>query len=222
MPPYTTLWPTNIRTVSACGQYGAAFPINPPLVEVGIHVDKPNEPEHESYWLKEEVKYRLGATYQCIIALAIRPCRFTRDREPTRIEIQVMVFQWVTRALYKLTKEPYFYITPDNQYQPSFVIEVGCSESHRWLVDDMRLWMMGGRPHVKIVLIIKFARMARTNEVTGKAELYVCDVSGNPFCQQKAASSPEATTKCRGFMVLRSEHRASWLNPHRVRAIISL
>jgi hypothetical protein len=102
-----------------------------------------------------------------------------------------------------------------HQYQPSFVIEVGCSESHRWLVDDMRLWMMGGRPHVKIVLIIKFARTTRTNEVTGKAELYVCDVSGNPFCQQKAASSPEAATKCREFMVLRSEHRASWLNPHR-------
>jgi hypothetical protein len=101
---------------ATCGQYGAAFPINPPLVEVGIHVDKPNESEHESYWVKKEVKYRLGATYQSIIALAIRPCRFTRDREPTRIEIQVMVFQWVTRALYKLTKEPYFYITPDNQY----------------------------------------------------------------------------------------------------------
>jgi hypothetical protein len=33
--------------------------------------------------------------------------------------------QWVTRALYKLTKEPNFYITPDNQYQLPFVIEVG-------------------------------------------------------------------------------------------------
>ncbi|KAF7177692.1 hypothetical protein CNMCM7691_006088 [Aspergillus felis] len=86
---------------------------------------------------------------------------------------------------------------PDNQYQPSFVIEVGWSESPRWLVEDMRQWMMGGRPHVKIVLILKFARKGRTNEVTGKAELYVRDAAGNPFCQQEATSFPETTTKCR-------------------------
>lgn len=67
--------------------------------------------------------------------------------------------------------------------------------------------MMSGRPHVKIVLIIKFARKARTNEVTGNAELYVCDASGNSFCQQEAASSPEATTKCRPLCQYRGIHR---------------
>jgi hypothetical protein len=46
------------------------------------------------------------------------------------------------------------------------------SYPHETVDDD------GGHPHVKIVLIIKFARKARTNEVTGKAELYVRDAAG--------------------------------------------
>jgi hypothetical protein len=73
---------------------------------------------------------------------------------------------------------------PDNQYQPSFVIEVGWSESYPHLMNDMKLWMEGARPYVKHVLIIKYALNATTNEVRGKAELYALDAAGNPFCQQ--------------------------------------
>ncbi|RHZ65828.1 uncharacterized protein CDV56_107388 [Aspergillus thermomutatus] len=91
-------------------------------------------------------------------------------------------------------KSPDFCMTPDNQYQPSFVIEIGWSESQGRLVQDMQLWMTGGRPHVKIVLILEFAKRARTNQVTGKAELYVRDAAGNPFCHKEAVIFPANVT----------------------------
>ncbi|KAH2187862.1 hypothetical protein KXV73_004588, partial [Aspergillus fumigatus] len=83
-------------------------------------------------------------------------------------------------------KIPDLCIVPDNQYQPSFVVEIGWTESHRRLTDDMRLWMVGGRPYVKIVLVVKFARRGRTSKVTGKVGLYVPDSAGNPVLQQEA------------------------------------
>lgn len=85
-------------------------------------------------------------------------------------------------------KIPDLCIVPDNQYQPSFVVDIGWTESHRRLTDDMRLWMVGGRPYVKIVLVVKFARRGRTSKVTGKVGLYVPDSAGNPVLQQEAVS----------------------------------
>lgn len=52
----------------------------------------------------------------------------------------------------------------------------------------MRLWMVRGRPYVKIVLVVKFARRGRTSKVTGKVGLYVPDSAGNPVLQQEAVS----------------------------------
>jgi hypothetical protein len=65
---------------------------------------------------------------------------------------------------------------------------MGWTESHRELMEDMRLWMVGGHPYVKIVIIIKFALRRRSNEVTGKVGLYVPDAAGNPVLQQEAVS----------------------------------
>jgi hypothetical protein len=85
-------------------------------------------------------------------------------------------------------KEPDYCLKPANEYQPSLVIEMGWTESHRELMEDMRLWMVGGHPYVKIVIIIKFALRRRSNEVTGKVGLYVPDAAGNPVLQQEAVS----------------------------------
>ncbi|RHZ54212.1 hypothetical protein CDV55_102387 [Aspergillus turcosus] len=91
-------------------------------------------------------------------------------------------------------KIPDLCIMPDNQYQPSFVIEVGWSESHERLMDDMKLWMEGGAPYVKNVLIIKWAMNANTKEVRGKAELYARDPAGNPYCSQQSVLFPATIT----------------------------
>ncbi|PKX99080.1 uncharacterized protein P174DRAFT_468478 [Aspergillus novofumigatus IBT 16806] len=50
-----------------------------------------------------------------------------------------------------------------NQYRPSFVIEAGWSDSHRRLIEDKRVWMVGDRPYVRITLIVKFTQNDRTN-----------------------------------------------------------
>jgi hypothetical protein len=61
-------------------------------------------------------------------------------------------------------------------------------------MEDMRLWMVGGHPYVKIVIIIKFALRRRSNEVTGKVGLYVPDAAGNPVLQQEAVIFPANAT----------------------------
>jgi hypothetical protein len=75
---------------------------------------------------------------------------------------------------------------PDNRYHPSFVIECGDCESRERLLEDMRLWLIGARPFVKVVVIIMYARRGNTNQVEGRAELYVRDANGNPVLQQEA------------------------------------
>lgn len=54
--------------------------------------------------------------------------------------------------------------------------------------------MVGGRPYVKIVLVVKFARRGRTSKVTGKVGLYVPDSAGNPVLQQEAVIFPANAT----------------------------
>ncbi|GIJ92275.1 hypothetical protein Asppvi_011252 [Aspergillus pseudoviridinutans] len=93
-------------------------------------------------------------------------------------------------------KIPTFAMTPDNRYHPSFVIQCGDSEPKERLMDDMRLWLIGARPCVEVVVIIMYARKGTTNQVEGKAELYVRDANGNPVLQQEATIFPATQSEC--------------------------
>jgi hypothetical protein len=57
-------------------------------------------------------------------------------------------------------------------------------------MEDMKLWLIGARESVNVVLIIHYARKGNTNQVEGKAELYVRDANGNPVLQQEAVRCP--------------------------------
>ncbi|PKX94993.1 uncharacterized protein P174DRAFT_418964 [Aspergillus novofumigatus IBT 16806] len=83
-------------------------------------------------------------------------------------------------------KTPTFCMCPDNRYHPSFVIECGDTESKERLLEDMRLWLIGARPFIKVILIIIYARRGNTNQVEGRAELYVRDANGDPVLQEEA------------------------------------
>ncbi|RHZ54209.1 hypothetical protein CDV55_101981 [Aspergillus turcosus] len=89
-----------------------------------------------------------------------------------------------------------FCIRSGHEYHPSFVLECGDSASKERLMEDMRLWLTGGRPSVNIVLIIQYARKGNTNQVEGKAELYVRDANGNPALQQEATIFPATQSEC--------------------------
>lgn len=85
-------------------------------------------------------------------------------------------------------KIPDLCIKSDDEYHPSFVIEVGWSESHKRLLEDMRLWLEGGDPHVKTVMVIKFTKKKKTNIVRGIAELWARNPAGRPVRQQQLVS----------------------------------
>ncbi|GFF43923.1 hypothetical protein IFM58399_07109 [Aspergillus lentulus] len=93
-------------------------------------------------------------------------------------------------------KVPTFCMIPDNRYHPSLVIECGDSESRERLLEDMRLWLIGARPFVKVVVIIMYARTGNTNQVEGRAELYVRDANGYPILQQEATIFPATQSEC--------------------------
>ncbi|KAF7122030.1 hypothetical protein CNMCM5793_009585 [Aspergillus hiratsukae] len=90
----------------------------------------------------------------------------------------------------------HFCFMTDKQYDPSFVLECGDSQSKERLVEDMRLWLIGAREYVNVVLIIQYGRKGNTNQVEGKAELYVRDANGNPVLQQEATIFPATQSPC--------------------------
>ncbi|QKX64761.1 uncharacterized protein TRUGW13939_11937 [Talaromyces rugulosus] len=55
-------------------------------------------------------------------------------------------------------KEPDYTIKPLHAILPTVVFETGWSESAARLREDMRLWLVGGRPAVQLVFLIKFKR----------------------------------------------------------------
>ncbi|RHZ43300.1 uncharacterized protein CDV56_101571 [Aspergillus thermomutatus] len=62
---------------------------------------------------------------------------------------------------------------------------------------QISLWILiGARPFVKVVVIIQYARKGNTNQVEGKAELYVGDANGNPALQQEATIFPATQSEC--------------------------
>lgn len=62
------------------------------------------------------------------------------------------------------------------------------SETWARLMDEMKLWLVGNRPEVNIVILIKWTKNANSNEVRGTVELYARDTYGQPYCRQRVVS----------------------------------
>ncbi|BCS03363.1 uncharacterized protein AKAW2_70241S [Aspergillus luchuensis] len=70
-------------------------------------------------------------------------------------------------------KEPDFHIIHPNTLLPTVVIECGYyNESNTKLQCDKDLWMLGGAPHVNVVILIKWDKEADSDRVSGWIELH--------------------------------------------------
>lgn len=70
-------------------------------------------------------------------------------------------------------KEPDFHIIHPNTLLATVVIECGYyNESNTKLQCDKDLWLLGGAPHVNVVILIKWDKEADSNRVSGWIELH--------------------------------------------------
>ncbi|OAX78619.1 hypothetical protein ACJ72_07069 [Emergomyces africanus] len=75
-------------------------------------------------------------------------------------------------------KEPDSCFLPDMLPLPTIVVESGWTESYTRLNNDKDLWLIGGRPHVQLVFLIKWAKLPG-GRVKGDTEIHGRDQSGN-------------------------------------------
>lgn len=53
------------------------------------------------------------------------------------------------------------------------------------MLDDMKLWLVGGRPDVNVVILLNWSRKANTNQMQGSAEVYIRDAMEKPYLRQR-------------------------------------
>ena len=83
-----------------------------------------------------------------------------------------------------------------NQPFPTFVVEVGWSESYDDFLNDMNRLLVGGDGAIKVVVIIKFTKHANRS-VDGEVEIYSRDRQGIPKLEQWAVLFPAPTDHSR-------------------------
>jgi|SRR5271156_1743387 len=74
-------------------------------------------------------------------------------------------------------KEPHQCIRPNGLAMPTVVIESGWWESRPHL-QDMKLWLQGGRGTVQLVFLFKWSKVTG-NRIKGVVELYNLNQAGN-------------------------------------------
>ncbi|OJJ81446.1 uncharacterized protein ASPGLDRAFT_673687 [Aspergillus glaucus CBS 516.65] len=57
-------------------------------------------------------------------------------------------------------KTPDLVIRPNDQHHPSLVIETSWSEPWPRMLDDTKLWLVGGRPEVNVVILLNWSQKA--------------------------------------------------------------
>jgi hypothetical protein len=75
-------------------------------------------------------------------------------------------------------KKPDQCILPGGLAMPTVVIESGWSKSRPHLLQDMKLWLQGGRGTVQLVFIFNWSKVTG-NRVKGVVELYNLNQAGN-------------------------------------------
>lgn len=67
------------------------------------------------------------------------------------------------------------------------MIETGWDEAYSRLRSDVDLWLLGGKPYVKVVMLLKWTRTS-DSKVTGAIEVYSRDLTGIPAIRQSEVS----------------------------------
>ncbi|OJD17990.1 hypothetical protein AJ78_01947 [Emergomyces pasteurianus Ep9510] len=104
---------------------------------------------------------------------------FLSPTEARLIKFRVgTTFEGFSAPYLSSAKEPYSCFLPDMLPLPTIVVESGWTESYTRLNDDKDLWLIGGRPHVQLVFLIKWAELLG-GRVKGDIEIHGRDQSGN-------------------------------------------
>jgi len=88
------------------------------------------------------------------------------------------------------SKEPDLCLRPNTQNIPTIAIESGWSESWPHLYNDMRLWLIGGAPTVKLVILLRWSKITG-NRVKGVLEVFARNMAGIPTSIQKEDIFPQ-------------------------------
>lgn len=91
-------------------------------------------------------------------------------------------------------KQPDLSVQPNtlNTVVPPLVVEVGYSQSYPSLLRDVDLWLIGGCPDVKAVILVKWT--CDRQRVRGQAEIWKRDHRGNPRLEQSETVFPDPNT----------------------------
>lgn len=81
-------------------------------------------------------------------------------------------------------KEPDMFIRVRDHYLPHVVFESGWSESMSAIDNDIKLLLLGGNGHIKVVILLKWRRVQNVY-VSGVVELYKRDRTGTPTLEQQ-------------------------------------
>lgn len=100
------------------------------------------------------------------------------ESELFKIYLSSYIWYWLKPADNQLRgsyinswKLPGFLMCSGNQYHPSVVAEVCWPESHSWLLEDMRLWLLGTKPKVNVAFMVKWSQKSNSNQVKGFLEI---------------------------------------------------
>jgi len=80
-------------------------------------------------------------------------------------------------------KEPDLFFQVNDHILPTLVVECGWSDSKGRIYDDMNLLLVGGNGSIKIVIIVKWAKL-RGSRVSGTVELFMRDRNDIPILKQ--------------------------------------
>ncbi|KAJ9238589.1 hypothetical protein DTO169E5_4789 [Paecilomyces variotii] len=90
-------------------------------------------------------------------------------------------------------KEPDLFFQVNDHILPTLVVECGWSDSKGRIYDDMNLLLVGGNGSIKIVIIVKWAKL-RGSRVSGTVELFMRDRNDIPILKQIETVFPRPTT----------------------------
>lgn len=62
------------------------------------------------------------------------------------------------------------------------------------MLDDTKLWLVGGRPDVNVMILLNWLQKANTNQVEGFAGVYVRDTMGKPYLRQRVVRDLHSVT----------------------------
>ncbi|KAI9039553.1 uncharacterized protein KD926_009278 [Aspergillus affinis] len=68
-------------------------------------------------------------------------------------------------------RQPEYYLKPRHQDLPTLVVESGWAKTYPSLIRDKDLWLIGGSPHVNVVIVIEWSTSPR-NRIRGRLEVY--------------------------------------------------